>query len=129
MKTAIPKIFAALAVVLGATFLLSSCHDKEEPIRELETLSADMSLHSADYTEEEWEEALQKYEELTDRLQDENLSAAQLQRLGKVKGEIAGYIAKQAAREAGSALRDALNEAAGFVDGFLNTSAPADAKN
>lgn len=129
MKTAFLKTLAATAVVSGAVFLLSSCHDNEKPIRELETLSADMNLHSADYTAEEWESALEKYQELTDRLQDENLTPEQLQRLGKVKGEIAGYVARQSAREAGSALRDALNEAAGFVDGFLNTAAPDNSGN
>lgn len=87
-----------------------------------------MSLHFSNYTEEEWTEALDKYQELSDDLQGEDLTPEQLQRLGKVKGEISGYIANQAAREAGAALRDALNEAAGFVDGFVNTAIP-DAKN
>ncbi len=104
--------------------VLSACSSKDDSIRELETLSADMSLHSASYTEEEWTEALEKYQELTEELQGEELTPEQLQRLGKAKGEIAGCIANQAAREAGSALRDALNEAAGFVDGFVNTAIP-----
>ncbi len=111
-------------LVLGVASLLFSCSNKEDSIRELETLSADMSLHSAYYTKDEWEEALDKYQKLTENLQGEELSPEQLQRLGKVKGEISGYIANQAAREAGAALRDVLNEAAGFVDGFVNTAIP-----
>lgn len=111
-------------LVLGVASLLFSCSSKEDSIRELETLSADMSLHSTYYTEDEWEEALDKYQKLTENLQGEELSPEQLQRLGKVKGEISGYIANQAAREAGAALRDVLNEAAGFVDGFVNTAIP-----
>ena len=114
----------SLTVALGTVLVLSACSSKDDSIRELETLSADMSLHSANYTEEEWTEALEKYQEITEELQGEELTPEQLQRLGKVKGEIAGCIAHQAAREAGSALRDALNEAAGFVDGFVNTAIP-----
>ena len=107
--------------------LLSACSSKDDSIRELETLSTDMSLHSSNYTEEEWTEALEKYQKITDELEGEELTPQQLQRLGKAKGEISGHIANQAAREAGAALRDALNEAAGFVDGFVNTAVP-DAK-
>jgi len=112
------------AMMMGTFMLLSSCSSKDDSIRELETLSADMILHSTNYTEEEWTEALEKYQELTEDLQGEDLTPEQLQRLGKVKGEISGYITNQAAREAGAALRDALNEAAGFVDGFVNTAIP-----
>ncbi len=122
-KTLFQKLMPA-AMMIGTFMLLSSCSSKDDSIRELETLSADMSLHSTNYTEEEWTEALEKYQELTEDLQGEDLTPEQLQRLGKVKGEISGYITNQAAREAGAALRDALNEAAGFVDGFVNTAIP-----
>lgn len=89
-------------------------------MREMETLSADMNLHSAGYTEGQWEEALDKYRRLSEKLDAEDLSSDELQRIGKAKGIIAGCIAKQAAKEAGATLRDALDEASGFIDGFLN---------
>lgn len=124
MNNSLQKLVRLSILVLGVASLLFSCSSKEDSIRELETLSTDMSLHSAYYTKDEWEEALDKYQKLTENLQGEELSPEQLQRLGKVKGEISGYIANQAAREAGAALRDVLNEAAGFVDGFVNTAIP-----
>ncbi len=86
-----------------------------------------MSLHSANYTTEDWTEAIERYQSLTEELEGESLTPEELQRVGKVKGEITGFVANQTAREAGAALRDALNEAAGFVDGFVNTAIP-DAK-
>lgn len=118
----------SVTIVSGMILLLSACSNKEESIRELEILSADMSLHSSSYSEDEWTEALEKFQELSDDLQGEDLTPEQLQRLGKVKGEITGYIVNQATREFGAALRDVLNEAAGFVDGFVNTAIP-DAEN
>ena len=122
------KFRMSLILLLGMSLSLSSCNGKEDSIRKMEQLSADMNLHSASFTEEDWTEALDKYQELSEELEGEELSPQQLQRFGKVKGEIAGYFANQAGREAGAALRDVLYEAAGFVDGFVNTALP-DAKS
>ncbi len=127
-NTTLRKFGKSLILLLGMSLFLSSCNDKEDSIRKMEQLSADMSLHSANYTEEDWTEALDKYQELSEDIEGEDLTPQQLQRLGKVKGEIAGYFANQAGREAGAALRDMLYEAAGFVDGFVNTALP-DAKD
>ncbi len=120
MKTALLKTIASLAVLMGIACLLAACSSKEDSMREMETLSADMNLHSAGYTEGQWEEALDKYRRLSEKLDAEDLSSDELQRIGKAKGIIAGCIAKQAAKEAGATLRDALDEASGFIDGFLN---------
>ena len=101
-KTAFQKVVMSLTLVLGMVLLLSACNKKEDNIRELETLSADMSLHSSSYSEDEWTDALLKYQNLTDKLKKVELTPEEQQRLDKVKGEIFGYIAKHAAGETGS---------------------------
>ena len=121
------SLFPNVCFAACMALMFASCHNKKDTIHELETLSTDMNLHSANYTDDEWQEAIEKYQNLSDQLQEEELTPAELQRVGQAKGEISGYIAIQAARELGKNVSDALNEAAGFVDGFVNTAIP-DAK-
>ena len=106
--------------MLWAVLLLSACSSNEDSIRELEKLSADMSLRSANYTEDEWTEAFEKYQKLSNSLQGEELTPEQQQRLVKAKGEISGNFAKQLAKELAPTLRNILNETEDFVDGFVD---------
>ena len=68
------KFRMSLILLLGMSLSLSSCNDKEDSIRKMEQLSADMNLHSANYTEEDWTEALDEYQELSEELEGEDLS-------------------------------------------------------
>ena len=110
----------SITVMLWAVLLLSACGSKEDSIRGLENLSADMSLRSANYTEDEWTEAFEKYQKLSNKLQGEELTPEQQLRLVKAKGEISRVFAKQLAKELAPTLRNILNETEDFVEGFVD---------
>ncbi len=71
------------ALVLG--FLFVACDPVDRDIKRLEQMAVDAQANGASYTMDQWEEALDEFEDITDDLkkQEQNLNADDLSRISK----------------------------------------------
>lgn len=111
------KLFVML---LASAALLSACKDQKTSAKEdLNALCEDVQLNSKNYTDEDWHEFLVKYHKTDSILGTCELTDAEREEIGRVKGKCAAYVLKASAKEAAGKLKEAGKELKGMVEGFL----------
>ena len=107
------KIVFALA--LG--FLFVACDPVDRDIKRLEQMAADAQANGASYTRDQWEEALDEFEDITDDLkkQELNLNADDLSRISKASFAFTNTMVKQTTLN----LLDADGELNDDIDEFM----------
>lgn len=114
------RLISLLAIALMTLVAFTSCTDKKTAAKEkLESLYQDASANSDHYTSADWEQFLTSYIETDSILSTCELTDAELQEVGRIKGRCAAYVLKASARQAGKTFRKAAQEAVGILDGFL----------
>lgn len=109
-----------LAVMLLCAMLLVACVSKgERTVRSLERFATELQRESKNYTQEDWEKALQEYEEIVTQLDTQSLTDAQLQEIGRIKGRCAALFARHALQISSGVFEDAVIEVEGVLKGLM----------
>lgn len=111
------RIIAYLSFML----IFFSCKSEKNSIYDLHVFRMELKNNCAYYSERDWENAINKYTEICERIDQMQLTRDERLEIDKVKGEIAGYAATVAAQDVSDCIRDITDEITSFVEGFTNT--------
>ena len=110
------KIFLLIAFTFG----FIACNSKQTPIDNLAVLTKEIQNESAEYSQEDWEQAAQKYEMIEQELSEfmTEYSDEELKEIGRLKGICLARFAKYSLHSLGTEMENTLKEAKGIMGGF-----------
>lgn len=117
------RITIIAKILLMALFMsfLSACNDKCDAVRDLLVLRTDIKNNSHSYTVDDWQNALDRYSEICERLSEIPFNREERLDIDKVKGEIAGYAATSVSQQVVDMAESISEEVGTFANGFENT--------
>lgn len=101
--------------------LLIGCESKQDVVCELLEFRTEIKEHSSEYSQADWENAIDKYTNLCQKLDEMPFTDEERMEIEKVKGEIAGYAATAAMQEVSDKVQTIAKEIESFAEGFNNT--------
>lgn len=101
-------------------FLLMACNPSQTALDDLESFTNRMEQKSGSWSEADWDDAAQHYDEITQTLQRYEYSDEELRYIGTLEGRCMAYFLAHYASTATDRAHDALMEIGGAVEGFLN---------
>ena len=110
-----------IAMTIGACFVSVACDSHKDAVTELVELRDDVKTHGASYDGEQWNDAIERYNEIDEQLQQMQLTEKKRDEVYRIKGEIAGCIASVIAEEATEGLKELTEGLDSFADGFSET--------
>lgn len=115
------KIRLMYCVLLALCLAFVSCTDKKQkPLDDLRKIENELEMDSATYTDEQWDSASARYDQVTAQLDQYKYSDEELREIGYLKGKCAGYFTKRTVKEIGEELNSAAQQLAGAVQGFFD---------
>lgn len=87
----------SFSLTLIFAMVLASCSSKQSPVNELKSLAKDLTENSAEYSSEDWENAINKYAKIEQELQQNTYSDEELKMIGKYKAQCLRAVAKSSA--------------------------------
>ncbi len=93
---------------------------EEITIYQLESLCDNLETNYEDLTEEQWDDAVDEYEELLIKIESYKLSDDQQKKIAKLKGKCAGYFTKSSFDSVNEKLKEISNEVEGVIEGFID---------
>ena len=108
-------------MVIFLCFILCCCQSEQNPVYELLEFRTEVKNHCADYSEADWENAMNRYSEICERLDKMEFTKEERLEIDKVKGEIAGYAATVAAQQVSDEIQNIASEIESFANGFSKT--------
>ena len=115
MKTK-PLIQALLIAILS--LVLTACNKQEQAIDDLRSFSEQLKEESADYTEEDWQQAGEQYQLLIENIDQYEYTDDQQKEIGRLKGICLAQFTKHSFKTFKNGLEDAMKEAEGLIEGF-----------
>lgn len=114
-------VMTASICVLLFSLTFASCKSESNPVYDLLKFRTEIRDHCAEYSEADWENALEEYEDICQRINEMNLSKEETLEVDKIKGEIAGYAAKVTVQQVNTEIQNIVDEIGSFADGFSKT--------
>lgn len=111
------KIFT---IILLCTFVLMSCATREErQVKSLQKFTIELKTNSNSYTDEQWQQAINDYERITESLKVGRYTDGERREIGKLKGQCLAIFAQYAIGAYERELQGATNELEGALEGFF----------
>ena len=110
-----------IAMITLMCILLIGCESKQDVVCELLEFRTEIKEHSSEYSQADWENAIDKYTNLCQKLDEMPFTDEERMEIEKVKGEIAGYAATAAMQEVSDKVQTIAKEIESFAEGFNNT--------
>lgn len=104
-----------------ACAMLCGCESKSNAVNELLVFRTEIKEHCAEYSPDEWEDAIERYTSICQELDEMQFTKEERQEIDKIKGEIAGYAATVATQEITDEVKTITDEIKSFAEGFGNT--------
>lgn len=105
-------------LLILCVLVLSSCHNKQQPVSDLQAFATELREHSADYTNEDWQKAEQKMDEINESLSQYQYTDEEQQKIGELKGRCWMYFTKRAVKSSVEQVKQFANEMKGAIKGF-----------
>lgn len=100
--------------------LLVACSTREERhIKSLRSLTMELEQKSDEYTDADWQRALQDYETITESLENGRYTDAERREIGKLKGQCWAAFTTYAIDACQRELQGATQELEGALEGFM----------
>ncbi len=117
MKLFHKTIFAFAAACL-LSFALFSCVSKEEKVvNDLQNLYEDVKENSESYTDEDWNNVMERYDAIKNDFELCNFTSEQTKEIGRVQTKLDLIVYKKALGDAVSKSTDAFGQAVNFLEG------------
>lgn len=110
------KLFILLAF---STLLLSSCSTERRALGQMRTLTERIEAHGDRYTMEDWENALEKYKSIDEKMDETKLTPQQSKEYGELKGRCVAKFAKSKVQKVVNWISTYVNEGSGILKGIL----------
>ncbi len=109
-----------LTVLVFCLSIVSCVDKKQKSLDDLRKFENELEMDSDSYTDEQWNEASTKYDQMTAELDRYKYTDEELREIGYLKGKCAGYFTKRTVKEIGEGLNSAAQQIAGAVRGFFD---------
>jgi exonuclease VII small subunit len=100
---------------------MAACSPKAKAMHDLESFQSEIQKNSENYSTEDWENASQELEEICSRLDKEDLTREERQKVFKAVGEFTGRAMKSAMNSTKDILENLQDDLSSFQEGFLNS--------
>lgn len=112
-----------LGMALFLCIMLISCDNKskENAVFDLLVLRTELENNDSNYSEKDWENAFDKYDEICQRLDEMQFTYEEQMEIDKVKGEIAGTVTSYAVQDFSDELQVLSDEFFSFAEGFMDS--------
>jgi len=111
------KSFLPTAII-GLAMLLSSCSAKQNAISNLRSLTYDIRDHGAEYTVRDWKEVKERFDKISNKLNTYDLTAAENDEIGRLKGQCVSYFAKGVVENVSTKVVNTAAQAKGIIEGI-----------
>ncbi len=115
------KIISTL-LILVCCITLSSCNSKQRTLDRLKAFPEELSDNYRDFSEDDWDDAIIQYEEITDELDQYDYTSAERHKIRRLKAKCMGIYAKGKAK----GVLDMINDFKGVYDEFQGNSSDND---
>ena len=107
-------------VVLVCLFALFSCNQRQRAIDNLSDLVEKVEKNASEYTEEEWTEVNQQYDEIIAEIEKYDYSSKDSERISKLKGKYAGIKTRNTISKFVDNIDKTAKEVKGAIEGFAD---------
>jgi len=108
-------------VVLLLGLAVCSCQKQETRlIHDMDKLADQIEYRSDSFTEEDWDDVLDRYEDLHERALKLDFSQEQLKELGRAEGRLSSLLVKKGAKALGGSIRSILKGEKSFFEGLMD---------
>lgn len=118
----ITRFLFALGIL---TFVSVSCVTNKSTINDLASLQEELEKDSDSFEEKDWEDFLQRYEELENEMNQREYTTQERKEIRKIQGKITATLAKRSIQGLKKQIQDlpnliqqTLEETNGFLEGF-----------
>ena len=111
------KTCRVLTIVL-VVFILCSCNREESTLSEYRSFAKELKVNSSNYTEDEWNNVIKKYEKLEQKATQCEFSQKEKKELNRLRGQCAAYMLKAIAKQTKSRMEDAMEQFSDMAEGF-----------
>ena len=122
MKQITRSFLIALIALFTVSISASAITPKEKCIRKLEKFTKEVKKNSATYTDEDWDQAMQTYDEITAEMKEFTYNDEELRQIGKLKGRCIGLLARKSLNKGAAELNTLMQQLGGFLEGLLETA-------
>lgn len=98
--------------------LVCSCSREGSALSEYRSLAKELKVSSSDYTEEDWEQAIRKYERLEKKVSRCKFSKQEKKKLNRLRGQCAAYMVKAISKQTKRNVEDAMEQFSDMAEGF-----------
>ena len=113
------RIAKHIALSLFIILCIVSCGGSSDPISRMEALASELVNNSTNYTIDDWELAVEEYEQIISEADDWQLSDEELNQLAKLEGKCYAYLVKGAAKMAEDKIDKQAELYNSALEGFL----------
>lgn len=82
-------------ILLVTCTLLSSCNRKQDAVSSLRNFSKELTVSSFDYSDQDWENASERFERICEKLDRRKYSSAQSEEIEKLKARCAKILTER----------------------------------
>lgn len=110
------KITQSLKILL-VLLLMCSCNREESTLSDYRKFAMELKENSSDYTEEDWNDVVKKYEELEKEVEQCKFSSEEKKELNRLRGRCAVYLLKSITKQAKHKMEDTVEQFSDMVEG------------
>lgn len=99
-------------------FLVCSCSREESTLSDYRALAKELKVNSPDYTSEDWEDVVRKYEKLEKKASRCSFSPKEKKELNRLRGQCAAYMLKSITKQTKVQVEDAIEQFSDMAEGF-----------
>lgn len=111
-----------LSFLFICAFLLMACATREErQIKSLQQFTVELKTNSDCYTDEQWQHAINEYEQITESLKGGRYTDDERREIGKLKGQCLAIFAQYAIGTYEREIKGATSELEGALEGFFKS--------
>ncbi len=107
-----------IITIFLAILLFYACSREESTLNDYRALAKELKVNSTDYTPEEWEEVINKYERLEKETERCHFSKKEKKELNRLRGQCAAYILKSVTKQTKQQIKDAIEQFSDMAEGF-----------
>ena len=108
------RVISVLLVLL----LVCSCSREESTLSDYRSFAKELKVNSSDYTEEDWNNVVAKYNKLEERASNCNFSQKEKKELNKLRGQCTAYMLKTIYKQTKLQMKDAMEQYLDMAEGF-----------
>lgn len=107
-----------IVYIFLALLFVCSCNQEKSTLTDYKRLTRELKVNSSDYTEEDWEEIIEKYESLEEAADRCHFSPKEKRELNRLRGQCAAYLFKAMANQTKYQMEDFLEQLSDMAEGF-----------